>query len=180
MDDLIWTTDVAGKTTARTKVTAVFVDSGGAIAPAALGFGKVAIHTMTPGQRVTVQNCNNSDSLRLDAPHIPLPFSLDTPGDFPRTLMPNETVSFSVSFSPLMTGPFATTMTISSTMLPVPLAVALAGEGITDPIEVDAGIPPIVPGSTSFYACGCTGPQAPTHGWPVVLAVIAIVRRRRR
>ncbi len=180
MDNLIWTTDVAGMTTAQTKVTAEFVDSGGAIAPAALGFGNVPIHTMTPGQRVTVQNCNNSATLRLDVPHVPLPFSLDTPGDFPRTLMPNETVSFSVSFSPLMTGPFAATITITSETLTMPLSVALAGIGITDPIDVDAGIPIAPPGTTSFYACGCTGPGAPIHGWPVVLAMLVVVRRRRR
>jgi hypothetical protein len=40
IDQLTWTTDVATMPTATTKISAVFVDSGGVIAPAALAFGR--------------------------------------------------------------------------------------------------------------------------------------------
>ena len=32
----------------------------------------------------------------------------------------------------------------------------------------------------SFYACSCSGPGAPSRGWPIVLAIVMILRRRRR
>ena len=174
MDTLLWTTDVTGMTAATTKVTATFVDTGGAIAPAALGFGKVAIHMMTSGQRVTVQNCNTTDSLRLDSPHVPLPFSLDRPSDFPRMLGPNETISFSVSFSPLVKRSYVDAMTITSDTLAMPLTVALTGEGITDPLPPDAG----TDARPSDTGCCGTG-RAPARGWPIVLALALLFRRRR-
>lgn len=174
MDTLVWTTDVAGLTTATTKVTAAFADSGGAIAPAALGFGKVSIHTMTPGQRVTIQNCNTTDSLRLDAPHVPLPFSLDRPGDFPRTLAPNETISISVSFSPLVRRLYADAMTITSDTLASPLMVQLTGEGTTDPVDVDAGTEP--PKSDGG---GCCHAGSSTGGLTAALVLLLVLRRRR-
>jgi MYXO-CTERM domain-containing protein len=34
--------------------------------------------------------------------------------------------------------------------------------------------------TTSFYACACNGPGAPSRGWPIALAVVAVIARRRR
>ena len=33
---------------------------------------------------------------------------------------------------------------------------------------------------TSFYACACSGPGAPTGGWPIAFAVVLVIVRRRR
>ncbi|TMQ09907.1 MAG: choice-of-anchor D domain-containing protein [Deltaproteobacteria bacterium] len=44
-DDIVWTTDAAGATASRTTLTATFIDDGGAIAPAALGFGPTRCST---------------------------------------------------------------------------------------------------------------------------------------
>ena len=172
LDQLTWTTDVTGMPTATTKISAAFVDSGGAIAPAALAFGKQPIHTGSSSQRLTIQNCNNSDSLRLDAPSIELPFTLDTPSDFPRTLAPNETMSFSVSFAPLTTRVFSSQLTITADTLPAPLSVELSGEGIVDTVPPDAGVAPAKPDS------GCCGAGGSASAWPLVL--LFVLRRRRR
>ena len=60
-DTLTWTTDVATKPTAATAITARFIDSGGAIAPPILDFGKVPVHLyVDDGQRVMIQNCNTT------------------------------------------------------------------------------------------------------------------------
>jgi len=136
-DTLLWPTDID---TASTKVTATFVDSGGAIAPAAIAFGAVALHALSASQQITVQNCNNTDALVLDAPAIALPFRLDAASDFPRTLAPNETFSFSVSFAPLAVKDFVSELSISGPTLATPLVVTLTGTGaITDTGPPDAG-----------------------------------------
>ena len=33
--------------------------------------------------------------------------------------------------------------------------------------------------NTSFYACACNGPGAPSRGWPIVLAIVVVIFRRR-
>src|SRR5262249_57187406 len=94
-DTLTWTTDVDERTSPTTKVTARFVDTGGAIAPPLLDFGRVPVHLfIDDGQRVMIQNCNTT-VLELDAPSIKAPFSIDSP-NFPKKLHPNETPTFSL------------------------------------------------------------------------------------
>lgn len=171
-DTLVWTTDVAGLITASTKVTATFVDSGGAIAPAAIAFGAVPLHALSPSQQITVQNCNNTDALMLDAPAIELPFRLDAPSDFPRTLAPNETFSFTVSFAPLAVKEFTSAISITGPTLAMPLVVTLTGAGaVTDTGPPDAGVAPPKDGG------GCCDAGKPS---PCALVLLVILRRRRR
>src|SRR5262249_62407237 len=87
--------DADERTSPRTKVTARFVDTGGATAPPLLDFGRVPVHLfIDDGQRVMIQNCNTT-VLELDAPSIKAPFSIDSP-NFPKKLHPNETPTFSL------------------------------------------------------------------------------------
>ena len=179
-DALTWSTDVQGKQTPQTAITARFIDSGGAIAPPILDFGKVPVHLYTDdGQRVMIQNCNTT-VLELDPPTIKAPFSIDSP-NFPTKLDPNETATFSVGFHPTRIGNFTDTLTISSPQLPpgMPLQVALVGES---PMPVgpgsDAGSGAGPPVSTSFYACSCTS-ASPGGGAPILLALALVMRRRR-
>jgi hypothetical protein len=175
-DTLTWTTDDAAQPTASTLVTAEFVDSGGAIAPPSLDFGKVAVHLFVDdGQRVIVQNCNSS-TLDLNEPTISAPFSIDSP-DFPSTLAPDETATFSIGFHPTSLGVFSQTFMLTSPQLGnQTLQVALVGDSIsTTPPQTDAGVGSSAPGETSFYACSAGG----AAGWPLVL-VIPIIGRRRR
>ena len=88
-DTITWTTDDEVAPVATTQLTARFIDSGGAIAPPALDFGRVVVHISEDnGQRVVIQNCNGSP-LMLDAPLIKAPFSIDSP-NIPTLLNPNE------------------------------------------------------------------------------------------
>ena len=183
-DTLTWTTDVEGELTNTTAITASFINSGGAIAPPILDFGKEPVHLFVDdGQRVMIQNCNGS-VLELDPPTIRAPFSIDSP-NFPATLDPNETATFSVGFHPTRIGPndtaltFTDTLTISSPQLMgAPLQVQLVGTSITDALTPDAGVGSATPEQTSFYACSCNS-NAPGGGLPIVLALLAISRRRR-
>lgn len=180
-DALTWHTDVDGMTAAPTALTARFIDSGGAIAPPALNFGAVTPHLYTAnGQRVVIQNCN-ATPLVLDPPLIKTPFSIDSPS-FPTMLNPNESVAFSVGFHPTRVGTVTDTLRITSPQLPdSPLQVTLVGTGAKpESPPPDAGVGSESPGETSFYSCACTSSQKPLGGFPIVLAVAALLVRRRR
>ena len=179
-DTLTWTTDVEGATTATTAVTAKFIDSGGAIAPSGLDFGKVVVHiTRNDGQQVVIQNCNGS-VLDLDAPTIKAPFSIDSPS-LPSQLQPNETATFTIGFHPTELGHFTGTLLISSVQLTTPLMVTLAGEGVAgEPAGPDAGSStPPAHHDTSFYACNCHAAGVGGTA-PILFAALLVVVRRRR
>ncbi|HEY3806800.1 MAG TPA: choice-of-anchor D domain-containing protein [Kofleriaceae bacterium] len=180
-DTLTWTTDDAAQPTASTLITAQFVGSGGAIAPPSLDFGKVPVHLFVDdGQRVILQNCNTS-ALNLDAPTIKAPFSIDSP-NFPKTLAPNETATFSIGFHPTSLGVFSQTFSITSAQLgsAQALQVTLVGDSVsTTPPGTDAGVGSSAPGDTNFYACSCAA-HDPRGGWPIVLALALLIWPRRR
>jgi hypothetical protein len=178
-DTLTWRTDVANMPTTTTTLTARFTDSGGAIAPPALDFGKVTVHLFEDdGQRVVLQNCNDTP-LALDPPMIRTPFSIDSP-NFPAVLDPNETIAFSVGFHPTRKGTVTDTLRISSPQLPSALEVVLIGEGTTpDPMTPDAGAGNPDIGDTSFYSCNCDSGSF-VGGFPIVIASASLLFRRRR
>ncbi|MBV8760794.1 MAG: choice-of-anchor D domain-containing protein [Deltaproteobacteria bacterium] len=173
-DTLTWTTDVEGAPTAMTQITAHFIDSGGAIAPPALDFGKVVVHISEDnGQRVVIQNCN-ANALMLDAPTIKAPFSIDSP-TIPAQLNPNETATFSIGFHPTRLGTFTGTLLISSPQLTSPLSVSLSGEAVAGNPTPDAGsaMPP-GPGESGCCETSHVG------GTPLLVILVAFVLRRRR
>ncbi len=182
-DDLVWTTDVATMTSARTPLTATFVDNGGAIAPPMLAFGQVPIHIdVRNGQNVTLQNCDVIP-VTIAKPSISAPFSVDSP-NLPTVLMPNESATFSVGFHPTRAGVFSSTMTIESPQLDGLLVVALVGEGIAGGGgDADGGTDGGTVEHTSFYACGGCSSDQPAGVILVVLAgagALVPPRRRRR
>jgi hypothetical protein len=177
MDDLVWTTDVTGNAMPHTTLTAVFVDDGGAIAPSAIGFGKVAVsHVDRPnGQRVTLQNCGTALvqlSSQLDSP-----FTIEG-ASVPTTLQPSESATISVGFHPQSAGLYAGNLTITIRDA-APLVVTLTGEGVIAASDGDAGLPTNEVPGTSFYACGCRSFD-PAGAVPITLAVWLLCRRRRR
>jgi uncharacterized protein (TIGR03382 family) len=175
-DTIMWATDVAEAPQGTTNVTAKFIDSGGAIAPPVLDFGKVLVHiTDDNGQRVVLQNCNGT-VLMLDPPTIKAPFSIDSPS-VPSLLQPNETATLSIGFHPTRLGTFTGTLLISSQQLATPLTVSLVGEGVGgDPGISDAGSDA---GPHDDGGCGChttgVGGTAPS-----LLVVVLVMFRRRR
>lgn len=179
-DDLVWQTDVADAATTHTKLTATFVDNGGAIAPPALAFGPAPVHLDTRNaQQVTLQNCDVS-SLQLDPPQISAPFSIDSP-NFPTMLLPGETATFSVGFHPTKLGVVAKTLVITSPQRRnVELTVTLAGEGVATGGMGDAGQPPANLAHTSFYACGGCASNEASGALALSLAVLCMLLPRRR
>ncbi|CAN5599389.1 hypothetical protein BH11MYX1_BH11MYX1_40000 [soil metagenome] len=180
-----WPTDVASNPTASTVIVARFINTGGAIAPPILDFGNEPVHLYTDdGQRVSIQNCNGSQ-LELDPPTIKAPFSIDSP-NFPTTLEPNETATFSVGFHPTRVGDYTDTLTVSSPQLTgAPLQVSIIGHGVTQTLpSMDAGSASERPGSRTFYACSCNS-RAPDRaglagGLPLLSACALVIFRRRR
>jgi hypothetical protein len=182
-DDLVWSTDVAGLETAPTRLTATFVDDGGAIAPESLVFGETPIHLDTQNaQEVTLQNCDVSP-LQLDPPQVPPPFTIDSPS-FPSMLLPGEIISFSVGFHPTKVGTSTKTLVITSPQLPSkPLSVTMVGLGVASGAGVDAGITPTSSADppTSFYACSGCSTHDPVSGLVFGLGVACtLIPRRRR
>ncbi|HEX2686006.1 MAG TPA: choice-of-anchor D domain-containing protein [Kofleriaceae bacterium] len=179
-DDLIWTTDVTDARTHRTKLTATFVDNGGAIAPPALAFGTAPIHLDTRNaQQVTLQNCDVA-SLQLDPPLISAPFSIDSP-NFPNVLLPGETATFSVGFHPTKRGAVTKLLVITSPQRRnEQLTVTLTGEGIATGGNSDAGPPTTRSDHTSFYACDSCTSNEPSSTIALALAALSVLVPRRR
>jgi hypothetical protein len=179
-DDLVWTTDVAGAATTHTKLTATFINNGGAIAPPALAFGTAPIHLDTRNaQQVTLQNCDSSP-LELGMPLISTPFSIDSP-NFPNLLLPGETATFSVGFHPTRLGIAAKTLVIPSPQRPnEQLTVTLTGEGIATGGPADAGTPPTSVDHTSFYACSSCASNDASGAIVFTIAALGVLMPRRR
>jgi hypothetical protein len=175
-DDLVWQTDVADAAITHTKLTATFVDNGGAIAPPALTFGAALVHLDTRNaQQVTLQNCDVS-SLQLDPPQISAPFSIDSP-NFPTTLLPGETATFSVGFHPTKLGPAAKLLVITSPQRRnEELTVTLTGDGIATGVPPDAG-PPSTSGDS---ACGGCAANESSGALALGLAALCVLLPRRR
>lgn len=177
-DEIVWSTDVANRTEERTMISALFVADGGAIAPSSLMFGKVPIHidTRMP-QSVTLQNCDTTP-ITIDDPEIDSPFTIDSP-NFPHTLAPNETATFSVGFHPTKLGVYVQTMRVTSQQLDAPLEVALTGEAVSGSGDGDGGLDDGID-PKSFYGCSGCSARAPGGGLLIGLALAAALRRRRR
>jgi len=177
-DEIVWTTDVAGRTEERTMISALFVADGGAIAPSALMFGKVPIHidSRMP-QSVTLQNCDTTP-IMLDDPEIDPPFTIDSP-NFPQELAPNETATFSIGFHPTKLGVYVQTLRLSSNQLDAPLEVALSGEATSGSGDGDGGLDDGLD-PKSFYGCSGCSTREPSGGLLIGLAFAAALRRRRR
>ncbi len=180
-DDVVWTTDLDGSPTAYTRISARFVDDGGAVAPDALTFGPSTIHLdQNNAQKITLQNCDTQTIVFAD-PTVPAPFRIDSQ-NFPDELAPNESATFTIGFHPTRVGIFDELLVIQSEQLDPeqPLTVRLTGEGARPQLPPDAGI--TTPGidEQSFYGCSGCSTRGRGGGLLVVLAFGLSLRRRRR
>jgi hypothetical protein len=170
-DNIVWSADFG--TPALTRVTAQFVDDGGAIAPSTLEFGDVQIRVATaPPQTITLQNCA-AVPLELVEPTVPQPFVLVN--QFPTMLAPAQKATFEVAFRPTEPGPVERTLEITSTANDT-FSVVLRGNGITGtgPGDDDGN-----PDKASLYACTCRT-NDPAGAGVILVALAVILRRRRR
>jgi MYXO-CTERM domain-containing protein len=148
-----------------------FIEAGTAVSPGKLVFGAIAVDATTPRQSVTLENCN------VDPIHVTLSGIAPTKGELEawdllpatgeRTLAPHDTMTLTVAFTPKKPGSH-----VANIVLDVDgeqHLVELDGDGIGSTLD-----------KTSFYACNCSGSGTPAHGWPIVVALAFVVRRRRR
>lgn len=170
-DHILWATDMPGNPSPRTKLTAEFVDDGGAIAPRTTDFGPVPVRQSASSRSLTLQNCGGED-LAISPPVI------NPTGEFrdlsaeplPPFLAPDQRVTITVGFTPAKLGVRTATLTVASSR----------GDLVVDLTGVGTGDPGDVPGRTSFYACDC---QSSDPGGLLALGVIflyVLVPRRRR
>ena len=173
-DTLLWATDVAVEhqvDVTPTMVSAEFIATGGAIAPSLVDFGQLPVRAPSTPRTIRIQNCG-TDEISLarlqiapadefrDVSTVPLP----------ATLRSKETATIDVEFTPRRTGARTATLSVTSSM--GELQSRLIGQGVGE-AEPDGDV-------RSLYACSCSGPGAPARGWPLALALVLIVRRRRR
>ena len=151
-------------------VTLDYVSSGTAISPAALDFGTLPVDSPGSSELITIQNCDpvpgsvKIRSLRSSqgpigawtlSPNIGSSAQLDAKGA--------ETVT--VHFQPPGRGRYQAELQLDT---PTGIQkIRLLGEGTGRELD-----------DTSVYACSCSGGNA-GGGWPILLALVAIVRRRR-
>lgn len=170
------TTDIPGAAPRELQVTAEGLTAGVSATPATLEFGASPIATTTLGQAVSVTNCaagpvdlTNARIEGADAAE----FSIVLP-PASTTVASTEAASWLVVLSPNSTGPKQAVFSVDHPDGTV--SVMLLGEGLGEggpgPTDPDGGRP-------SYYACSTSGAGGSTAAWPLVLAVVLALRRRR-
>jgi hypothetical protein len=147
-----------------------YIETGTAVSPSSLNFSTVKVEETSIRYMVTLQNCDPA----------PVMVTVDgvastrggtaawkvEPNQDARTLAPQDKLTISVAFAPRRHGRHVAQLRLG--VGGEPRFVELVGDGLDPDFK-----------RTSFYACGCNTPHA-RGGWPIVLAVAAVVLRRRR
>jgi MYXO-CTERM domain-containing protein len=163
---LTWDDDVASHYVVP--VDLEYISTGTAISPASIDFGQIAVNFSSATQRIVLQNCDDTPVM-LDRVVV-------TEGDrnawdlqppiMAQLVPPHATITLAVAFQPHRGGHFASHVDID--VGGATQHVFLNGDAIGG---LDA---------SDFYACSCSGRDAPSRGWPIVVAALVVVRRRRR
>lgn len=165
---LTWEVDAPGSPF-QIPIRLEYIADGTAVSPGKVAFGVIPVETRSERKTVRLENCGTT------------PVTLELAGITSRiggtkvwdvqpnrgtiVLPPDGVQMIGVEFAPYRRGSYAAT-------------INLEVDGAKHPIEIfgDASGPILEP--TSFYACACSGPGAPSRGWPVLFALILISRRR--
>ena len=167
---LEWNVDAPGSPFSTTVGVELLMD-GTAVSPGTLRFGAIDI-TEPPAmnQTITLENCGPGPALvtydRVVASDGQAgAWKLDPPSQ-QRELLPDETMRVRVAFDPETPGIHRGALHFSID----------DGEEI---VQLEGEALGTLPDETSFYACGCSGSSDPTRGWPILLAIPFVLRRRR-
>lgn len=167
---LSWEVDAPGSPF-ETKVSVELVMEGTAVSPGSLVFGGVDIaEPPLMMQTITLENCGPGTALvtydRVVADEgNASAWKLD-PAQQQRELLPKETMRVRVAFDPERPGRHLA-------------ALHFAIDGGEEIVRLEGDATGTLPDETSFYACGCSGSSDPTRGWPILLAISLLLRRRR-
>jgi hypothetical protein len=169
---LTWEVD-APKSPFLVPVRLAYIETGTAVSPASLSFLAVPIHQMSNRSSITLENCNATPSTivvdGVEARRGPLDAWDVQPRFEERTLAPHDKMTITVAFAPKRHGRHEA-------------VIRLVIDGEERGIPIDGDGVDVDFERTSFYACGCDAPGAPS-GWSLALTAgvgILVLRRRRR
>jgi len=138
--------------------------------PSSVDFGPMKIDSTSSGKQVTFTNCGTGP-LDVTSAEIVGPnaseFAIILPAAIAMTLQPGQSETFTLAMTPRTTGQKSATLDID--YAGGLTGVALQGDGFGSD---SGGTKP----RETYYACGAGRPVAL---WPIALALLALVRRRR-
>lgn len=148
-----------------------YIADGAAVSPGRVAFGVVPVETRSEKKTIRLENCGTA------------PVTLELGGVTGRTggtrvwdvqpnrgtivLPPDGVQLIGVEFVPVRRGSYAAT-------------IELDIDGVAHPIEIFGDASGPILEQQSFYGCACQGSQAPSRGWPVLVALALVIRRRSR
>ena len=152
-------------------VSLEYIAEGTGVSPSELAFGTQSLDVPSHQQTITLENCNLepvSVTVRgvVSREGAVAAWKVD-PSTLQTTLGSHGKQRITVAFEPHEPGHYAA-------------RIELDIDGVTRTIELTGDAPGDRIDRTSFYACSCSGPGAPSQGWPLVVAVVLVIRRRRR
>lgn len=166
---LHWTDDVPSDYTVP--VTLDYVANGTAVSPAALDFGAVEVGQPSGSQHITAQNCELTPkpfkvrALRGKDGSGPIgAWKIDPPVGFSTMLGANQVQIITAHFDPPGRGDYEADLELDTDV--GPQIIHLTAEATGRDFD-----------RTSVYACQCNGGSV-TGGWPILLALILVRRRR--
>lgn len=166
---LTWSANAPGSPF-RVPVTMTYVTAGGAVSPSLVAFPALDVFGTSADRRITLQNCSEVELLLTINGVVASTGDASAwtvqPRTLQRTLAPKEIIEVLVRFTPKSAGEHHAR-----------LEIEFGGEDRSVLLEgfADGDLRDL----TSFYACSCSGPGAPSRGWPIVIALALIWRRRR-
>jgi hypothetical protein len=167
---LTWRDDVPSAH--QIEVVLDYVATGTALSPRGLDFGVVAIDSPPGVQQIRLQNCELAPSkVKLESLKTKQgtlgAWILDPRVGYTKDLGGKEQQTINVTFDPPARGHYEADLTVQT--VSGKHVVHLVGDATGRDFD-----------TTSFYACACNGPGAPQRGWPVLVAVVVVIARRRR
>ncbi len=148
-----------------------YVATGTALSPRGLDFGVVPVDIPGGAQYIKLQNCDLTPTrIKLES----LKTKQGTLGawiveprvGYSKELAGKEQQAVSVTFEPPARGRYEADLTVQTAS--GKQIVHLVGDATGRDWD-----------NTSFYACACTGPGAPSRGWPIIAAIAIVIFRRR-
>ena len=157
--------------THRIPVTLEYVSTGTALSPKGLDFGIVEAGFVSDAQKITLQNCDPTtarikvEALRTKQGALAA-WDIEPRIGYTKDLRGLEVQAIEVVFKPPARGMYEADLEVTTPA--GAQKIHLVGEATGRDFD-----------NTSFYACGCSGAGAPARGWPVLVAIALIFRRRR-
>jgi len=168
---LTWRDDVPSEH--KIEVSLDYVASGTALSPRGLDFGIIPVDgDPAAPQHIKLQNCDLSatqikiESLKTKQGTLGA-WRIDPRVGYTKQLAAKELQAVTVTFEPPARGRYEAELTVQTAS--GRQVVKLVGDATGRDFD-----------NTSFYACACNGPGAPSRGWPVLAAIAIVIFRRRR